>query len=40
MLVCVGHNAVYFASNGCLNVLSKLLEGAAKKNYIILKSVV
>ena len=37
MYMCVGANAVYLGKHSCLSVLSKLLEGVARKNYIILK---
>ena len=39
MHMCVGANAVYLSKHGCLTVFSKLLEGVAKRNYVILKLV-
>ena len=39
MHTCVGANAVYLSKHGCLTVFSKLLEGVAKRNYVILKLV-
>ena len=32
-----GANAMFMGKHGCLSVLSKLLDGVAKKNYIVLK---
>ena len=39
MYMCVGTNAVYLGKHGCLTVFPKLLEGVAKRNYVILKLV-
>lgn len=40
MLLCTtATNAAYLGKHGCWSIISKMLEGAARKNYMTLRSV-